>query len=155
MTEATQPDRAGSAPVAPAHQLPSRRSLLRGVALAGVATPLVAACGSGSSGGSDDNPEASAGTVLTSTSQVPKGGGVVLDSDGVVVTQPAAGTFKGFSNICTHQGCPVDNVSDGTINCTCHGSKYSIDDGSVVAGPAPRPLPSKKVTVKGAEVTLA
>ena len=36
------------------------------------------------------------------------------------------------------QGCPVDNVSDGTINCTCHGSQFSIEDGSVVGGPPAR-----------------
>ena len=86
---------------------------------------------------------------------MPEGGGLILDDDGIVVTQPEAGTFKGFSNICTHQGCPVDNVTDGTINCTCHGSMFSIEDGSVVGGPAPKPLPPKNVTVKGKNIALA
>ena len=157
---------------APVH--PSRRALLRGAALAGVAVPFLAACasssnaGSGASGaGTTDSSGATGGgsaaggsggggaAVLTTTSQVPDGGGLILDQDGIVITQPAAGTFKGFSNICTHQQCPVSNVSNGTINCLCHGSQYSIEDGSVVGGPAPAPLPPKNVAVKGKNITLA
>jgi Rieske Fe-S protein len=138
---------------------PSRRTLLRGVALAGVSLPVLAACGGGASasdsGDSGDSGGAASGDVLTTASQVPEGGGLILDSDGIVVTQPEAGTFKGFSNICTHAGCPVDNVTDGTINCTCHGSQFSIEDGSVVGGPAPKPLPPRNVTVKGKKITLA
>ena len=72
----------------------------------------------------------------------------------VVVTQPAKGTFKAFSSICTHQGCPVATVANGTINCDCHGSKYAIADGAVVDGPAPRPLPPKQITVSGDSITL-
>ncbi len=136
---------------------PTRRTLLRGAALTGVAVPFLAACGSG--GDSSDTatrPLAQpAGDVLTASADVPEGGGLILDDDGIVITQPEAGTFKGFSNICTHQGCPVDNVTDGTINCTCHGSRYSIEDGSVVGGPAPKPLPPKNVTVKGKNIALA
>jgi Rieske Fe-S protein len=53
-----------------------------------------------------------------------------------------------FSSICTHQGCQVDAVTT-TINCPCHGSKYSITDGSVVNPPAPKPLPEKTIKVEG------
>ena len=74
------------------------------------------------------------------TSEVPVGGGVILDDADYVITQPTAGEFKAFSKICTHQRCPVGSVEDGTINCPCHGSKYSIEDGSVVNPPAPDPL---------------
>jgi nitrite reductase/ring-hydroxylating ferredoxin subunit len=35
---------------------------------------------------------------------------------------------------CTHQGYIVASVSGGTINCPCHGSKFSIANGSVVNG---------------------
>ena len=52
-----------------------------------------------------------------------------------MITQPTAGEFKGFTNICTHQSCPLDNVTDGTINCICHGSQFSIEDGTPVTGP--------------------
>ncbi|MDO9496422.1 MAG: Rieske (2Fe-2S) protein, partial [Nocardioides sp.] len=81
------------------------------------------------------------------------GGGVVFADAGVVVTQPEAGTFKGFDVRCTHAGCPVNQVSD-TINCPCHGSKFSIVDGTPQAGPAPGPLAAVGLTVEGGQITL-
>ena len=42
--------------------------------------------------------------------------------------------------ICTHQGCPIASVDGGTINCTCHGSKFSIERRLGADGPATRPL---------------
>lgn len=147
---------------------PSRRTVLRGAAAAGLCLPLLAACGSDSpeaSGDSTNTPasgkssektdSAGSGNALATTDEVPEGGGLILADDGVVITQPKAGTFEAFSSTCTHQGCPVDNVSDGTINCICHGSSFSIEDGSVVSGPASVPLPKKTVMVEGSDITLA
>jgi Rieske Fe-S protein len=79
---------------------------------------------------------------------------VVLGERGVVVTQPSAGQFKAFSAICTHQGCTVAEVRAGTINCPCHGSRFSAVDGSVVNGPAARPLRPVAVTVAGTDITF-
>jgi Rieske Fe-S protein len=95
------------------------------------------------------------GTPLGKTSDIPVGGGKVFADQKVVVTQPTAGQFKGFSAVCTHQGCTVGGVSGGTINCPCHGSKFHVADGSVANGPAAAPLPSKQVTVSGDEITMA
>ena len=72
-----------------------------------------------------------------------------------MVTQPTEGDFKGFSAICTHQGCTVGSVSDGTINCACHGSQFSIEDGSVTAGPATAALPEVQLAVKGTDISVA
>ncbi|RYP87557.1 Rieske (2Fe-2S) protein [Nocardioides guangzhouensis] len=132
----------------------SRRSVLGGTAALGVGVPLLAACGSEDSGGAEAKAPTS-GTVLTTTSEVPVGGGVILAKEGLVVTQPEQGTFKAFSSKCTHQGCEVTKVTDGSIDCPCHGSKFSISDGSVQAGPAPSALPETKVTVDGQDVTTA
>ena len=71
------------------------------------------------------------------------------------MTQPTKGEFKGFSAICTHMGCTVDQVADGTIDCPCHGSKYSVTDAHVVHGPAPKPLPAKNIKVANGKITLA
>ena len=73
----------------------------------------------------------------------------------VVVTQPKKGTFRAFGAVCTHVGCVCDKVANGTIDCPCHGSKFSVKDGSVVAGPAPSPLPAAHVTVSGGQIELA
>ncbi|HEX6336184.1 MAG TPA: Rieske (2Fe-2S) protein [Jiangellaceae bacterium] len=99
--------------------------------------------------------ESSGGEVLASTSDVDVGGGVILPDRGVVVTQPSDGAFKGFSSTCTHQGCTVSSISDGTINCACHGSRFSIEDGSVVQAAsgltpdAQAPLPEVPISVDG------
>jgi Rieske Fe-S protein len=86
---------------------------------------------------------------------VPVGGGVVLAAQGLVVTQPQAGTFKAFSATCTHQGCTVTEVKGGTINCPCHGSKFAVADGSPTAGPAKKPLPETAVRVQGSSIVRA
>ncbi|MEV0642155.1 Rieske (2Fe-2S) protein [Streptomyces sp. NPDC050619] len=128
---------------------PTRRTIL----LATGAAALTAACGE-----YDDNDSGSAaspGQELAKTADIPVGGGKIYADEKVVVTQPKEGEFKAFSNICTHQQCPVANVSDGTINCTCHGSKFAIADGSVSHPPATKPLPEKKITVEGDSIRLA
>jgi nitrite reductase/ring-hydroxylating ferredoxin subunit len=86
------------------------------------------------------------------TSSVPVGGGVILNNADYVVTQPSKGTFKAFTSICTHMRCAVAEVSGGFIRCSCHGSQFSIKDGSVANPPASQPLAQYKVTVSGGKV---
>ena len=130
----------------------------RRIVLAAAGAGLVAGCSTygGSAGTSSDAaPPPAAGTELGATGDVPVGGGKVFADKQVVVTQPAAGTFAAFSAICTHQGCAVDAVDGGTINCPCHGSKFEIADGSVANGPASQALEKKNVTVANGKITLA
>ncbi|MFE3886064.1 Rieske (2Fe-2S) protein [Streptomyces lydicus] len=115
--------------------------------------------GSGASGGGDGSAGGDAaggggGTILAKTSEIPKGGGKIFKADKVVVTQPQDGDIKAFSAICTHAGCVAGEVSGGTINCMCHGSKFDITDGSVKKGPATKGLAPAKVNVKGGSVAL-
>ena len=93
--------------------------------------------------------------MLTSTSDIEVGGGAIFADEEVVVTQPSEGEFKCFTAVCTHQGCLVSSVSDGTINCACHGSKYSIENGDVEQGPATFPLAEEPITVSGDQISLA
>jgi nitrite reductase/ring-hydroxylating ferredoxin subunit len=90
--------------------------------------------------------------ALATTSQIPDGGGKIIDGKNIVITQPESGSFRAFTAICTHQGCIVSSVANGTINCPCHGSKYSIKDGSVVHGPAPSPLAAIAIKVEGTSI---
>ncbi|SNX57389.1 nitrite reductase/ring-hydroxylating ferredoxin subunit [Streptomyces sp. TLI_55] len=134
-------------------QGPTRRSVL----LATGAAAFTVGCseyGNENDSGSD-TVEASPGTELARTSDIPVGGGKIFKDEKVVVTQPEKGEFKAFTNICTHQQCPVASVSGGTINCNCHGSKFSIKDGSVAHPPATQPLAEKKITVEGDSIRLA
>lgn len=147
----------------------TRRNALGAAAALGVAVPALAACGSdeagpgtaidtttGSPTPTTPPPSSSpaAPGALAATSDIPVGGGVIFKDDGVVVTQPEAGTFHGFTITCTHEGCLVNSVSS-TINCPCHGSKYSIDDGSVVTGPATASLTDVPLKVKGGNISKA
>ena len=95
---------------------------------------------------------APAGNTIAKTSDVPVGSGVIVGE--VVVTQPVAGDFKGFSAKCTHKGCTVNKVADGTIDCPCHGSKYNLD-GTVANGPATKPLESRAILVQGDSIVMA
>ena len=138
---------------------PSRRALLAGAGVTCAA--ILAGCTThdDSSGGvtpatsgtaaSADGSEA---TALAATSQVPDGGGTIIDGKNIVITQPRSGSFKAFSAICTHEGCIVSSVSNGTINCPCHGSKFSIKDGAVVNGPATTPLAAIAIKVEGTSI---
>lgn len=40
------------------------------------------------------------------------------------------------------------------IKCTCHGSQFSIEDGSVLNGPATRPLDEKSVSEQGGDISV-
>lgn len=121
----------------------------------GLGLPLLAACGGGSDSAADPGPSASAGTDLGAASDIPVGGGTIFPDEKVVVTQPTQGDFKAFSAVCTHAGCPVATVADGTIQCPCHGSRFSIEDGAVEDGPAPDPLPAVPIRVKDGEIRIA
>jgi Rieske Fe-S protein len=131
----------------------SRRAVFGGVVGLGVGVPLLAACGSGGSGGSGGTSTSTSGPI-GKADEVPVGGGKIFAADKVVVTQPTAGDYKAFSAVCTHQGCVVAEIKGQDIDCTCHGSKFSITDGSVVQGPATKPLETLAVTVKGGEITV-
>ena len=154
----------------------SRRVVLAGVGAAGVtvfatacstygdsdtseaapATPTAAA----TTGAADPSAAATTGgtavdpNALAQVGDIPVGGGNIYASEGVVLTQPTAGTIKAYSVVCPHQGCKCNKITE-TIDCPCHGSKFSLKDGSRTAGPAQKGLDEKQVTVSGTNITLA
>ncbi|WP_405556790.1 Rieske (2Fe-2S) protein [Streptomyces sp. NBC_01171] len=114
-----------------------------------------AAASTSPSGGTSAAADSGDGQALGSVSEIPEGGGKIFTAEKVVVTQPKKGEYKAFSAICTHQGCTLDKVADGTVDCPCHGSKFHIADGSVAHGPATEPLAAKEIMVHGNTVHLA
>jgi nitrite reductase/ring-hydroxylating ferredoxin subunit len=159
----------------------TRRGVLAGVGLVGLAG-VITACGSSSASSLSDGAGATTGGATTgsgttgggataagstaggatsgaagalaSTSEIPVGSGMIFAAQQVVVTQPTAGDYKAFTAVCTHMGCIVNQISDGTIDCPCHGSEYSIKTGAVVRGPAPLPLAAKKIKITGDSIFL-
>ena len=142
-----------------------RRTVIRSAGVVGVGAvgaATLAACGgssdtatptskaAGSAGGSAGS--AAGGIKAT---DIPVGGGTVFEATKVVVTQPTAGEFKAFSAVCTHKGCTVAKVENGTIDCPCHGSKYDMTTGAVKNGPATAPLPAKTAKVSGGSITIS
>jgi Rieske Fe-S protein len=106
--------------------------------------------------GSTAGPNAGNGagaTPIAKTADVKVGSGIIAAN--YVVTQPVAGTFKAFSTVCPHAGCNVNKIDAGVITCPCHGSQFSVKDGSVVTGPATQGLTSKTVKVDGANIVAA
>ena len=138
----------------------SRRAVLRGtgvVAVAGVAGYVVtrrtdaakAAPGVANAYGA---PEPDIARPLAQVEAVPAGGGVVLPDRKLVLTRDAAGTVRAFTATCPHQGCTVSDVTDGHIDCPCHGSRFDAATGAVVRGPATTGLRPVAVVVRGAQV---
>ena len=65
-----------------------------------------------------------------------------------------ATSFIAFSANCTHLGCPVRWMEGAELfMCPCHGGVY-YSDGSVAAGPPPRPLFRYDVRVENGEVKM-
>ena len=133
----------------------SRRTMLRGAAVGGAALPLLAACGSGSGSKAAESSGQAGGGATVAAADVPVGGGTILADAKIVVTQPEKGTFKAFTAVCTHQGCTVTKVLGGKIVCPCHGSTFSITDGSPQGGPAQSALAEKKVSVEGDQISVS
>jgi Rieske Fe-S protein len=95
----------------------------------------------------------SAGTRVAAAADVPVGGALVVDGLELILTQPAAGQFAGFSAECTHAGCIINRVEGAALVCPCHGSRYGLD-GAVQRGPAERALKSRPVTVVDGNIVL-
>jgi len=89
----------------------------------------------------------SGGKITVQLSTVPSLatiGGVVLlvtSSSSVLVSRQSDTAFSAVTAICTHEGCTVDRFVGQSYVCSCHGSEFTFQ-GSVVHGPASRPLQS-------------
>ncbi|GAA2125181.1 Rieske (2Fe-2S) protein [Glycomyces algeriensis] len=153
-------DTATTAPLV-RRQAATRRGMMCGLAGLGAAGAL-AACGTESPSGSDSSTTGSSGTEggstgegggIAATSDVPVGGGIVVDQ--TVIVQPTADEFLAFTAVCPHQGATVAAPdADGNIICPQHQSTWTIE-GTLEQGPADIDLPPVEITVEDGQISLA
>ena len=131
-----------------------RRAVIQLMGVSALALGGLSSCSNPSPTTGGPTPTARAGLRIPMSS-IPVGGGIIRAADKVVITQATAGQYRAFSAVCQHQGCIVDSIQGNNIICPCHGSRYSIVDGSVVNGPTTRPLiPAKSVIADGTDLVV-
>ena len=143
-----------------ARSMVSRRSFLGTTAL--VVFPAL--CG----GCKDDDPAVALPRVANNAIVIPLdefpmltevGGAIIGKADGyanpIVIARVDNDTFAALDAICTHMHCTVAyNALSVAFDCPCHGSSYEID-GTVIVGPATRPLRSFIASSDGTNLTIA
>lgn len=69
---------------------------------------------------------------------------VVVGDTPVLLVRQGERTFA-IHDRCSHRGCPLSErgeISGTEIECNCHGSRFSLEDGSLLRGPATAPQPA-------------
>jgi cytochrome b6-f complex iron-sulfur subunit len=70
-----------------------------------------------------------------------------------ILVRLAEDRWAAFSQSCTHLMCPVHfKAETRQLVCPCHEGFFSAEDGRVLAGPPPQPLPSYPVEVRDGNV---
>lgn len=96
-------------------------------------------------------------TRVGTTADVADGQMRVFDIAGTKVNVTnASGRLYAFDDTCTHMGCSLANgtLEGTTVTCACHGSQFDVTLGTVLRGPAQRPVRSRAVQVEGDELLV-
>ncbi len=78
--------------------------------------------------------------------EVPVGGvklfGYPTPSDRCILVRTGLESYVAYSQKCTHLSCAVYYArAKNRFECPCHEGYFSVEDGRVLQGPPPRPLP--------------
>jgi len=95
--------------------------------------------------------------VIAHTGEIPIGGSKIFqyptDVAPCILVRTGESTYVAYSRICTHNSCPVFYRPDENgFECRCHNGLFSVADGSVLAGPPPRPLPRIQLEIRGTDI---
>lgn len=90
-------------------------------------------------------------------SEVPVGGVKVFHypgpGDACLLLRRAEDVYVAFSQRCTHLSCAVFHVPErDRLECPCHEGYFAAEDGRVLQGPPPRPLPRVVLRRSGDEL---
>jgi Rieske Fe-S protein len=109
-------------------------------------------------------------TTQSSTSQQPPSGYVLVaplsalngktsayfnhPTHGLSLLVNVGGQWKAFSATCTHQPCTVQ-YAGSQIQCPCHGGAFDPNNGAVLGGPPPTPLPELGVVIQNGNLYVS
>ena len=73
-----------------------------------------------------------------------------------VAVANAGGQLYAFDDTCTHRGCSLatGRLDGTTVTCPCHGSQFDVTSGTVIHGPAARPVRSRVVQTEGEDLLV-
>jgi len=92
---------------------------------------------------------------IAEVSDVPKGTTKIAKVGGVeLFVANVEGSFYALPNKCTHVGGPLGRgkLTGNVIQCPWHGSKFDVNTGAVLGGPAQTPEPTFEVKVEGSSI---
>ena len=95
--------------------------------------------------------------VVARASELPAGAVKMFSypggADPCLLIRRANGSLAAFSQKCTHLSCAVYYAAArDRLECPCHEGYFSPEDGRVLQGPPPRPLPRIRIEVRGDDV---
>jgi cytochrome b6-f complex iron-sulfur subunit len=104
-------------------------------------------------------PKATVPKFVARIEEVPVGGyrlfNYPTEHHPAILVRLGEGEFAAYSQSCTHLMCPVHYRHEKRdFYCPCHEGFFSAEDGRVLAGPPPRPLPRYPVEVRGDEIWM-
>lgn len=80
------------------------------------------------------------------------GGMISLTVSGkVICIAKSEGTIFAFDDTCTHERCSLSEgiLEDRVVECPCHGSRFSLENGEVLSLPATLPIKTYPTKVEG------
>jgi Rieske Fe-S protein len=85
-------------------------------------------------------------TAIARIGEVPVSGVKLFNyptaKDPCILVRTDQDTYVAYSQVCTHLSCAVFfSAATKRLECPCHKGSFSVADGTVIAGPPPRPLP--------------
>jgi nitrite reductase/ring-hydroxylating ferredoxin subunit len=94
---------------------------------------------------------------LAGIDEIPVGGYKLFrypsPEDPAILVRLGESQFAAYSQRCTHLNCPVYfQGAERRFRCPCHEGSFAAEDGRVVGGPPPRPLPRIALTLRDGKV---
>ena len=130
-------------------------------------------CGGGGGGGNPSAPSIPSSTPLAVVNGTVAGSAITVSVDGasplaavggaalvrssagdVLTYRTAQDAFSAVTAMCTHEACTITGLNGQTYVCPCHGSQFTVT-GSVLSGPATRPLRTYATSLSGSTLSIA